>query len=140
MSSNDFAGRRKRRKGETAIRRLPLFAHPPIHQFAGSRTHGHVGVGRACGVGRGLGVTLGVTVGVGLVVGVAVAEAVGVAVAVGVGVGVAHGTYRATSSTYIPVRLPRPSWCTRNLMPTVIPAYAVISAVALSQVCPFSHW
>jgi hypothetical protein len=103
-----------------------------------------------CGVGRGLGVTLGVAVGVtvavgvGLTVGVGVSVAVGVgvglAVGVGVGLGVPHGTYRATSSTYIPVRFPEPSWCTRNLMPTVIPAYGVMSIVVLSQVCPFSHW
>src|SRR5438105_13673556 len=110
MSSNDLAGRRKRRKGETAIRRLPLFAHPPFHEFAGSRTHGHVGVGRACGVGRGLGVTLGVTVGAGLVVGVVVARAVGVAVSVGVGARVAHRRDRTTWSTSSPVRLPSASW------------------------------
>ena len=82
----------------------------------------------------------GVGVGVGVGVAEGVGDAVAVGVGVGVGVGVAHGTYRATSSTYIPVRFPTPSWCTRNLMPTGIPAYDVMSTVVLSQVCPFSHW
>jgi hypothetical protein len=70
-------------------------------------------------------IPLGVVVGDGVTVGVGVGVAVGVGVIVGVGVGVGdpHGWYRATSSTYIPVRWPKPSSCTRNLMRTVCPAY-----------------
>jgi hypothetical protein len=78
-------------------------------------------------------------VGVGVAVGVDVAVGVGVNVGVGLGVGVPHGWYRITSSTYIAVSSPKPSWCTRNLMRTVCPAYGAMSTVVLIQVCPFSH-
>jgi hypothetical protein len=88
------------------------------------------GVGRTLGVGNGLGVAVGLGVGEGVVVGVGlgvwVAVALGVAVGVGVGV-TPHGKYRATSSTYIAVSSPKPSWCTRNLIRTVCPAYGVMS-------------
>jgi hypothetical protein len=72
-------------------------------------------------------------------VGVGVAVGVAVAVGVGDGVGVPHGWYRITSSTYIPVRSPKPSWCTRNLMRTVCPAYGVMSTCWLIHVFPFRH-
>jgi hypothetical protein len=104
--------------------------------------------GRGAGVGRGLGVGLGLGVAVAVAVGVAVALAVGigvgvdVAVAVGVGDGLAHGFDSCTSSTYIPVTSPSglcPSWCTRNLMRTVCPAYGPMSTVCCNQVSLSLH-
>ena len=96
-----IAGKRKRRKGETAIRGgRCLFAHSPIRRFADSGTQCH---GRECGVGRGRGVAVGgavavaVAVGVGdggmvsLAVGVGLGGGVTVAVAVAVAVGVGDG-------------------------------------------------
>jgi hypothetical protein len=68
---------------------------------------------------------------------------VGVAVAVGVGDGVPHGVYSTTSSTHIPVVSPgglKPSWCTRNLIRTVCPAYGVMSTVWLVQSTVSHTW
>src|SRR6266496_1675286 len=84
--------------------------------------------GRGGGVGRGLGVGMGL--------GPGVAVGVGVAVAVGVGDAVPHGWYSTTSSTHIPVVSPgglKPSWCTKNLIHTVCPAYDVMSTTSLVQ-------
>ena len=91
------------------------------------------------GRGRGLGLGLGVGVKVAVAVAVGVGVSVGVAVAVAVGVGdrVPHGADSSTSSTYIPVMSPgglNPSWCTRNLMRTVCPAYGPMSTVCCTQV------
>ena len=68
-----------------------------------------------------LGVPVLVAVGVGVGLGVPVGVAVDVALGepVGVGVGVPHGTRSCTSSTNIPVRSPKLSSCTRNLIRTV---------------------
>jgi hypothetical protein len=73
-------------------------------------------------------------------VGVGVGVAVGVAV--GVGDGVPHGSDSCTSSTYIPVTSAgglAPSWCTRNLMRTVCPAYGPMSTVCCTQVSLSLH-
>jgi hypothetical protein len=111
--------------------------------------------GRGAGVGRGLGLGEGLGVGVNVAVGVAVAVAVAVGVGVGVSVGVAvavavavgdgvpHGSDSCTSSTYIPVTSAgglAPSWCTRNLMRTVCPAYGPMSTVCCTQVSLSLHW
>ncbi len=102
-----------------------------------------VGVGVAVAVAVGVAVAVAVAVGVAVAVAVAVAAAVGVAVAVavavGVGDGVPHGWYRTTSSTYMPVRSPKASSCTRNLMRTVCPANGVMSTCWLIQVSPSKH-
>ena len=102
-----------------------------------------VGVGVGVAVAMAVGVAVAVAVAVGVAVAVAVAAAVGVAVAVavavGVGDGVPHGWYRTTSSTYMPVRSPKASSCTRNFMRTVCPANGVMSTCWLIQVIPFSH-
>jgi hypothetical protein len=85
-----FARRRKRRKGETAMRRWRcLFPDSPTPRLPDSPILGPQGLG--CGVGRGLGVTLGVALGVGVAVGVGVGVGVTVGVAVGVGLGVTVG-------------------------------------------------
>jgi hypothetical protein len=78
-------------------------------------------------------------VAVAVAVGVDVAVGVNVAIGVGEGVGVAHGMKSCTSSTYMAVRLPTPSWCTRNLTLTVIPAYGAISTVWLIHVSVSLH-
>jgi hypothetical protein len=87
-----------------------------------------------------VGVLLGVLVGttavfVGVLLGVLVgATAVFVGVLLGVAVILPHALPRDTSSTYMPVSSPNPSWCTRNSMRTVCPAYGVISKVWLVHV------
>src|SRR5439155_20483799 len=100
-----------------------------------------VAVGVAVAVAVAVGVNVAVAVGVGLNVAVAVGVAVAVAVglAVGVGEGVPHGTNSTTSSTYIPVSSPKPSWCTRNLIRTVMPAYGAMSTVWFTQAWLFVH-
>src|ERR1051326_6181962 len=111
-----------------------------ITDHLGSEVYGRgggVGRGRACGVDLGVGVALGVGVGVGVCVAVAVAVAVGVIV--GVGDGVPQGWYKITSSTYMAVKSPKPSWCTRNLIRTVCPAYDVISTLSLTNPLVESH-
>jgi hypothetical protein len=104
-----------------------------------------VEVGVAVAVAVAVGVGVGVRVAVGVAVAVAVAIAVAVAVAVGVGLGVAvpHGAYSATSSTHCPVVSPgglNPSWCTRNLIRTVCPAYGVMSTCTLVQSAVSHRW
>ena len=109
--------------------------------------HGRgAGVGRGRGLGGGLGVgvnvAVGVAVAVAVAVGVGVSVDVAVAVAVGVGDGVPHGADNCTSSTYIPVMSLGgflPSWCTRNLMRTVCPAYGPMSTVCCTQVSLSLH-
>ena len=99
-----------------------------------------MGRGRGLGVGLGVGVNVAVAVAVG--VGVGVSVGVAVAVAVGVGDEVSHGADSSTSSTYIPVMSPgglNPSWCTRNLMRTVCPAYGPMSTVCCTQVSSSLH-
>ena len=93
-------------------------------------------------VAVGVGVDVAVAVAVAVAVGVAVAAAVVVAVAVGVGDGVPHGPDSCTSSTNIPVMSAGgflPSWCTRNLMRTVCPAYGPMSTVCCTQVSLSLH-
>ena len=96
-----------------------------------------LGVGVARGVAVGVGVAVAAAVAVGVAVAVAVAVTVGVAV--GLGDGVPHDWYRITSSTYMAVSSPNPSWCTRNFMRTVCPANGAMFIVVFIQVCPFSH-
>src|SRR6202035_199817 len=57
-----------------------------------------------------------------------------VGVAVGVGDGDAPGHSTSASSTYMPVRSPKLSECTRNLTRTVCPAYGARSTVFWIQV------
>jgi hypothetical protein len=91
-----------------------------------------VGVSVATGGG---GVSVGVFVGVlvGVFVGVLVGRGpvgVLVGVLVGVEVGVpAQAVRRATSSTYMEVSSPKPSWWTKNSMRIVCPAYGAILKV-----------
>ena len=98
-----------------------------------------MGRARGDGLDLGVGVDLGVEVGVAVAVAVGVAVAVAVAVALGVGDGVPQGWYKTTSSTYMPVKSPKPSWCTRNLIRTVCPAYGVMLTVSLTNPCVESH-
>ena len=80
-------------------------------------------------------VSVGTTaVSVGVLVG-----GTGVLVGVSVATGVLQGPRRRTSSTYMEVSSPKPSWCTRNSIRTVCPANGVISNVWLVQADVLSH-
>src|SRR6476661_8255066 len=71
--------------------------------------------------------------------GVAVATGVSVG-GIGVDVAVAQEPPpRDTSSTYMAVSSPKPSWCTRNSIRTVCPANGVISKVWLVHVWLLEH-
>lgn len=91
----------------------------------------------AVAVGVGVNVAVAVAVAVGVSVGVGVNVAVGVDV--GVGEGEPQGPNSCTSSKYIPVSSPKPSWCTRNLMRTVCPANGAMFTCVLIHVWPFEH-
>src|SRR6476469_305586 len=77
---------------------------------------------------------VGVACGVPVVCGVSVAGTV-----VSVGVVLPQGPRSTTSSTYMEVSSPKPSWCTRNSIRTVCPAYGVMSNVLFVQADVFSH-